>query len=62
MKTDKPENPKRIWVCEECNAIFTDEEVRKCMSDGKWGHTCKAKKYKEEHRCESYCQKYLPEE
>jgi len=58
---DKPENPERIWVCEECNAIFSDEEIRKCESKKEWGHTCKARKYKIENRCDSYCKKYLPE-
>ena len=48
------ENPMRIFVCEECRCMFTDDEIRKDISSGKWGHICKAKKYKEEHRCEAY--------
>jgi hypothetical protein len=44
-----------VGICEECDAVFNCQEMN---PDGKWGHTCKAKKYKEEHRCESYLNKY----
>jgi len=30
-----PPNEFRIWVCEECNHIFTDEEIRNDESG--WG-------------------------
>lgn len=55
------ENKDRVFVCEECKCLFTDEEIRKDVDDIKWGHICKAKKYKKEHRCESYLTAYLPE-
>jgi hypothetical protein len=54
-------NPQRIWVCEECNCMFSDEEIRKDITSGKWGHICKARNYKEEHRCESHLEPFIPE-
>jgi hypothetical protein len=57
----KGNNLERIWICEECNCMFTEDEVIKDESSGKWGHICKAKKYKEEHRCESYLKPYILE-
>lgn len=53
--------PSRIWACEECPSIFADEELRRDVATGKWGHVCKAKKFRKEVRCESYCEPYLPE-
>lgn len=47
--------PKELYRCEECHCVF-EKDVRK--EDGKWGHLCRARNYKEEHRCESYLQKY----
>jgi len=46
-----------IFKCEECSYIF-DHDVRK-DNDRKWGHICKAKNYQQEHRCESYLDKYI---
>jgi hypothetical protein len=56
------ENPERILMCEECQCVFTDSEIRNDVSDKKWGHVCKMRKYKKEHRCEAYLVAYLPEE
>lgn len=55
---DKPDNLERIWVCEECECIFTDEEIRKDVVSENWGHSCK---YKKECRCESHLEPYLPD-
>lgn len=55
------ENNSRVFICEECNVVFTDKEIRKDMQGDKWGHVCKAKKYKKECRCESYLKAFLPE-
>jgi len=52
-------NSNRIWVCEECNYVFSDEEIRKDIVTGRWGHLCKMKKYRTEVRCESYLTPYL---
>ncbi len=49
-----------IYKCEECSCVF-DHDVRK-DEDGEWGHICNAKKYKKEHRCESYLYKYVQED
>ena len=51
----------RIFVCEECQQVFSHEEILADACKGEWGHKCKMKKYKEEHRCESYLRPYLPE-
>ena len=45
-----------IKICEECRAVFRDQ--KELEGQGGWGHVCKQKKYKEEHRCESYCDVY----
>lgn len=45
-----------ILVCEECMALFSWKEI---TPDGKWGHICKMKKYREEHRCESFIDTYI---
>ena len=41
-----PENPYRIWVCEDCYGVFTDEEAREarggCVS------------------CEGHLESYMP--
>lgn len=55
----KTQSTEYIGVCEECSALFRYPEL---LPDGEWGHVCKMKKYKEEHRCESYRMLYLPEE
>lgn len=44
-----------IKVCDECLRVFCPEEG---LEDGKWGHLCKMRNYKVEHRCESYLQEY----
>lgn len=56
-----PPNEYRIWVCEECGRIFTDEEIRKNAEEGGWGHPCKQRNYKKEIRCESHLEPYLPD-
>jgi hypothetical protein len=33
-------NEYRLWACEECGHIFTDNEIRLDRANG-WGHTCK---------------------
>ena len=51
---------ERIGICQECYKIFQNDELR---NDGRWGHMCKVKRnYTEEHRCESYIQKYVKEQ
>lgn len=57
----KRPNDSRVWICEECHANFTDKEIWDDQRRGEWGHICRMKKYKEEHRCESYLESYLPE-
>ena len=49
-------NQYRIWVCEECGYIFTDEEARNEQKS--WGHPCNQFKNK---RCESHLEPYVPE-
>lgn len=45
-----------ILLCEECRNILSWKDI---PPDGKWGHICRAKKYKQEHRCESYTEQYV---
>ena len=54
---DKAElKPEEIKRCEECCAVFEPKEL---AQDGKWGHVCRAKNFRKEHRCESYLNKYV---
>ena len=52
-------NEYRIWVCEECGYIFTDDEIRKDeeVNEDLWGHKCERKHC----RCESHLEPYMPE-
>lgn len=57
---NKPENPQRIWVCDECDCIFTDNEIRIDLESEQWGHKCKTSR-KSDCRCESHLESYLPD-
>jgi len=39
------------WECDECYALFTQEEKDR---DVPWGHICKEKKFRKPIYCESY--------
>jgi len=54
-----PPDEFRIWVCEECLHIFTDNEHRKDISNG-WGHACKSHPCRKGQRCESHLELYMP--
>jgi rubrerythrin len=32
--TGLPENVNRVWICEECEHTFSDEEIRKDAESG----------------------------
>ena len=53
-------NEFRIWVCEECYHIFTDNEVREDKTQ-EWGHSCKSHPRKKGQRCESHLEPFVPE-
>jgi hypothetical protein len=53
---NKPPNEYRIWRCEECGYIFSDEEARK-GAEANWGHPCKDCKI----GCESHLEPYIPD-
>lgn len=42
-----------IFVCEECDKIFTPDEKKVSDESGDWGHPCK-----KPWRCESYLKKF----
>ncbi|MDD4984161.1 MAG: hypothetical protein PHQ43_00030 [Dehalococcoidales bacterium] len=46
-----------IWVCTECQHIFTDAEIRDDL--GNWGHKCKCHPVHKGQRCESHLEPYL---
>jgi len=48
----------RIWVCEECGHLFTDEEIR---NDTGMGHDCKSHPCRKGQRCESHLEPYVPD-
>ena len=52
---------EKIWICEECNKVFTDEEkIKGCDNQDKWGHVCKAHPRSiNEYRCEAYLKPYI---
>ena len=52
------QNPERVWICEECNASFADEEVRRDIATGEWGHKCKSNPRKP-YRCESHLDPFV---
>ena len=50
---------KVIWICEECNKIFTEEEKKSHDEGAAWGHPCKMHpRSKKPWRCESYLEKF----
>lgn len=51
----------RIWVCEECRHIFTDEEIRQDVEGEEWGHLCKSDHCRKGKRCESHLEPYMPD-
>ena len=53
-------NKSRIWVCEECFHIFTDEEIREDELKG-WAHSCKKHPCRKGQRCESHLEPFIPE-
>ena len=55
-----PPNEYRIWVCEECFHIFTNEEIVADQAEI-WGHPCKSHPCRKGQRCESHLEPYLPE-
>lgn len=58
---NKPENPERIWVCDECGSIFPDTEAREDDVAAEWGHPCKGRPHKKGARCESHLESYKPD-
>ena len=53
-------NASRIWVCEECLHIFTDNEIRDDVAQG-IGHCCKGHPCRKGQRCEGHLEPYIPE-
>lgn len=58
---DRHPNPNRIWVCQECGHVFSDDEIRKDIASGAWGHACKHHPCRKGQRCESFLIAMLPE-
>ena len=58
---NKPENPQRIWACDECYCIFSDAEIREDLQKDQWGHKCKVHPRKSGCRCESHLESYMPD-
>ncbi len=56
---DVAPNEARVWVCDECNHIFTDGEVREDKIKGQ-GYLCKAHPCRKGQRCESHLEPYMP--
>jgi len=56
---EAPPNIHRVWVCDECEHIFTDEEIRADADKG-WGHDCKGHPCRKGQRCESHLEPYGP--
>lgn len=47
-----------LGICEECLKSFTPDEMIRNSFSCKWGHPCKEKNFRSEHRCESYIKLY----
>ena len=56
-----PPNPHRIWVCDECDHIFADDEVRIDLASGKWAHECKCHPKRKGQRCDRHLEPFIPE-
>lgn len=54
-------NPYRVWVCEECFHVFSDDELRIDLANGVTYHICKSHPYKKGQRCESHLEPYTPD-
>jgi hypothetical protein len=57
---NKQPNSERIWICEECLHIFTDDEIRIAEKQG-WAHPCKQHPCRKGQRCESHLESYMPD-
>lgn len=55
-----PPDNARIWICEECNHIFSDAEIRADLPKH-WGHDCKQHPCRKGQRCESHLEPYMPD-
>ena len=55
-----PSDEFRIWICDECCHLFTDDELREDKS-GEWGHPCKTPPNRKGLRCESHLEPYIPD-
>lgn len=55
---DTKPNSKRIWVCDECDCAFTDDELRADDKEA-FGHFCKQNPQMKV-RCESHLEPYMP--
>ena len=56
MSKDKAEI---IFVCEECNYLFSETDKEVIDASEKWGHPCFSRpRSKKEYRCESYLKKF----
>uniref|UniRef100_A0A6M3K8V5 Uncharacterized protein n=1 Tax=viral metagenome TaxID=1070528 RepID=A0A6M3K8V5_9ZZZZ len=58
---DVAPNANRLWACDECQHIFTDEEIRIDLASGHWAHDCKCHPRRKGQRCESHLESYMPE-
>jgi Zn-finger protein len=56
---DTMPNKYRIWVCEECHFIFSDEAARKRVERAKEGMNPCAFRIGEQ--CEAHLEPYIPE-
>lgn len=57
-----PPDETRIWVCDECGHLFTDDDVRSDYENHNgWGHPCKSHPVRQGQRCESHLEPYIPD-
>ena len=54
-------NKFRVWICDECLHIFTDDEIKKDAEGNQWGHDCKSHPCRKGQRCESHLEPYMPD-
>jgi rubrerythrin len=57
VENTKP-NDNRVWVCTECQHLFSDDELR---NDIECGHCCKQHPCRKGQRCESHLEPFVPE-
>ena len=60
INNKKKDEKEVIFICEECNKIFNEDEKQASDEEKQWGHPCKMHpRSQKPWRCESYLKKFM---